>query len=275
MYRWLRFWGSCLRWAFWRWQREGFWFTSAVSLLAVLLGFLGIGGVVTAVWTSNATLFTLMAPIGVLTVGIAPYFRWNDQKKRADDLEERAKPQLDITGNPKEEHYVDPTGSFGSAWGIRVRNTGRNKAQGCRAQLSEIEFSTRFESQSLGRWPERPLDWPGYGETATIPGRDSRMLHVLRVHPDSTPLQKTITIAYADMPLKERKPLSLHPDRPVLMRLSLTTVGSQPIYVILRIDTEVIADLTLRAYSKDRVPVSIMDVSTGERPLSDYQSKVS
>ena len=232
---WFKFWIRCLQWATRPWDR-------GTTFLGNILSLLGIVGLLASI-----------APFIVLVLFIAPYKLHQRQQNRADELQERIKPQLKII---KEVEIYKITGE--RRWGIEVHNIGVEKATECHGRLEDIEFESPIKGMSFQRWPKNIdlhwLDQPEGSYYYDLPGEQAATLQVIY----STRLTLGNWIRFAYLGGEEsRTESSLSLPHPILLRISITSKDKSPTYAICRIDVQAANNLVLEGLSRRR-PFTIL-----------------
>ena len=137
----LPFWWRCVRWAAGQWQKGESW----LNLILV------------------AKVLTII-PITAIALLIAPYALWRTQKNKADELQERLVPKLEVR---PEERSRGPASAW--AWTLRVQNAGDlDMVDRCYAQVVEL----RHEDIASVNWAEgqdiRLLWYQGDSDDAAV-----------------------------------------------------------------------------------------------------------
>ncbi len=163
---WIKFWLSCIAWAFNRWDRSEPILSQTAPLIwaviAGLIGLLGIGGIFTALLEDKPVWFVLLLPYVGLTLLVAPYYLWKGQKDGIEGLRLTA-PAVSVRSQP-EDNFVR----------LVVKNVGRQTA-----------YFTAFadvmqNGVSIGT--EWPIRWRGtLDEQSAIDSGARRLLEVASV----------------------------------------------------------------------------------------------
>ena len=125
-----------------------------ITIINYVFTVFGVFGIVKTFSENNFFwLFTLL-PLFVMTVLVAPYRLWKMQKERADNLEYKAQPVLNI-----ERHVREDYGGIGQGLGLRIHNGGTKQAEDCSGVIIDLDFATPQRDVTLSRIPRQRLQW--------------------------------------------------------------------------------------------------------------------
>ena len=267
----LKFWRDCLAWAFWRFERREAMLTLMspliITIVTWLFAIVGIGGLIKGF--SDPLWFIAISPFFIMVIFIAPYQHWKKQRERADKLECRAKPVLEILDIAEAN-----IGHTGAEWSLEIRNNGTQPAKECHGNLEDIEFESPQGGGSLKRWRKNhDLQWSGEVENAssfTIAGGQKAML--ILVSRDSASSDNNVTLAYRGTE-QFRLQYKLPQNDPILLLINITSEGRNPQYAICLLDMKAIASDIYRGYSCQS-PVTLLYHGEQRRSLGEFQKSL-
>lgn len=223
-------------------------------------------GVVAVLEEISVTISFGLIPVAIFLIGL---YAWNLIRAPVFlRFEKKMEPCLEIL-----EYRRQDVGAYreGFCWGLRIRNSGTEPAEGCNCHLLQVFFESN--PRTLKGFPiDRPFHWAGQSEDVpdfVIPGGQTARLNVIYhdYRDQIRGIPSSITLAYRMKPeLRLRYELSAFTE-PILLLFSLTSRGKLPKYVVCRIDLEaLVQDLAIQP----KPPCGVLWEGTERRDLAEF-----